>query len=471
MQVLPPPTPFTGEHEADAGAAVPPSRRRRLWSHVAALRNEALVAVLSAGSTVAAFLLQIAIFHATGTGTGTDAYFASIGIVQVVLAVAVATVSGAVTPLLARLDRQDRDNLTALLIVAVLTLSVPVMALAWTTASTWVPRLFPGFEGEGLVLATGLARLMVMATPFALLTAILSAYNYAGRHFVENEAITFGFAIALTVAVFFGVAHHGVIAAGWLMLGRFVFQALLQARRLRPDRLRAGAPFLRRIVMLGLILVAANIVLKIDPLVDRIILSTATAGTLSVFAFAQTVYVAAAGVIGQALGSTAVPALAISYRDRDRDGFLATFHRNLSIIAIVSLLAIAAAIFVVPPVAGLLTGNQIGTEPDTLRGLLVPLAGMPLFAALGALLANAFYVMEDTRTPTVIMMVNVVIFVTSKFFIYRHFGLTAYCLLISLYWFANALLMMLFVQRKVRAMFPRPDGRAMMAGPEKEVDR
>lgn len=417
------------------------------------LRTEGVVALLNLATVATGFLLQIIVLRFAGDVRDADAYFATSAIPQVALSIAVNAVTGALLPQLARIGTVERPAAVRALLLLVIAAGLPIAVVLFFLAPWWTLMIFPGFTGNASRDAVVLAGLAALSTPFAIATSVLSGYLYAERRFAINEGIALGSASVLAIAAALLIPVAGITALGWLLLARFVVQGLLQALFLPRAPVRQGWASLKPVWRRSRALLAGAIYFKNDILVDRYLLSLAAAGALSKVVFAQSIFTAAAGVLGQALANTASPTLSQAHHIRDKAQFRAALRRNLVLLGLASVLLFVAAVALVPPIATLLTTRSMMRSGVDLRFVLLLFGGVPIGACMGALLANAFYAMGDTRTPTVMTIATFTVFLVAKVIVFSQVGIYAFCALTSVYYLANCGIMAGLLRRKMRQEF------------------
>src|SRR5579864_9387713 len=125
---------------------------------------------LSSTTILISTLTQWYLFVAIGPGFQTDALFASVTLVQFLLAVISQSLTHVLVPLLTAEDdqrsRQDTWNYMALVGSFFGAISIVLILFS----STWVPLLVPGFSEAGKQLTIMLVRLQLVIMVFAALT-------------------------------------------------------------------------------------------------------------------------------------------------------------------------------------------------------------------------------------------------------------------------------------------------------------
>lgn len=417
------------------------------------MRMESSVALINLATVATGFLLQIIVLRMSGVTRDADAYFATAAIPQVMLSIAAHVMTGALMPLLARINKDARAATVRTMLVLVLGGGLPVAGLFYFTAPVWTFVIFPGFADDAVHTSATLAGLAVLATPWAMATSILSAYLYAQHRFLINEGIALGTAITLAVSAAILIPAYGIVALGWLVVARFATQSILLALLLPAAPPRLEWPLLKPVWSRARPLLAGALYFKSDLLVDRFLLSLAPAGALSIVVFGQSIFVAAAGVLGQALANTASPTLTIAHSQQDGATFRAVLRRNMMLIGTASGLLLIGGVALVPPVTTLLTKRALTDGGIELYRVLLLFGGVPIGACIGALLANAFYAIGDTRTPTVMSAITFTVFLAAKAVVFTQLSLYAFCALTSVYYLANATLLAWLLRRRLRKEF------------------
>lgn len=411
---------------------------RAQQSKLEALRT---VAALASVNVVLAFLAQASIYRAFGTSPYTDAFFAASAILQTASVIVVTTLGGAVLPLLASHSAPQQAALTLrVLIWLVVALTVLCGALAWT-AQAWVAWLFPGFGPELLPLGVRLVRIHLAAIPLSAAAAVLAVLLQARQRFGLVELVSLLLNLLLVASLHLVVPSVGIEAAAWAYASRWGLQSFCLLPVLRATRLADWPDGLRGLWRRAAPLLAGNAYFKADVLVDRHLLSMGEAGTLSLFTLAQSLWSIVAGVIGQSLGNTAVPTLAAAAQRRDHAAFRATLRQRLWTIAWISVAAAAIVVALAPPVLELVTGRRLASGEHALWMLLLALVGVPVFGSIGTIVAGAFYALGNTRTPSIISAVTFTLMIGGKIWVFREFGVLALCLVTTMYYAANQLLM------------------------------
>lgn len=335
--------------------------------------------------------------------------------------VAAGALSSALIPVVAALLAKDEEARAWKVVSTVTTLMLSLLLVLATVVLVLAPQLValitPGFDGEELEQTVTLTRIMVLSPLFLAAGAVAtSALNSRGRFaasglapLVYNAAIILGAVVLVPVFGIYGLAYGVVLGA----IGHIAVQVPSLARagvRIRP-RLDLGDAQAR----LALVLMAPRAVgLGATQLVFLVMTSLATTlgdEALAVFNFAFSLLQIPIGVIGVPLGIVLLPSLSREAALGATEAFGHLLVRGLSMLAYVMIGIAALGIVVAEDVVRILFGfAHIGEAAieDTALTLAFFLVGLTAHSLI-AVLARAFYALQDTRTPVLAALVAVVV--------------------------------------------------------------
>ncbi len=375
--------------------------------------------------------------------------------------VAAGALSSALIPVVTALIATDEEARAWRVVSTVTTLMLAALAVLAAIVLLAAPELValitPGFDAELQAQTTDLTRVMVLSPLFLACGAVAtSALNARGRFaaaglapLVYNLMIIVG-AIALVPA--FGVTGlaFGVVlgAAGHLLVQ--VPSLIRIGARIRP-RLDLGDDQSR----LALTLMAPRAIgLGATQIVFLVMTSLATElGTdaVAVFNFAFTLLQIPIGVIGVPLGVVLLPSLSREAALGVTDGFRRLLLRGLSILGFVMLAIAALGIVLSDDVVRLLFGfADIGQRAmdATASALAVFLLGLTAHSLI-AVLARAFYALQDTRTPVLAALLAVVVNIIAANLLVGPLGLDGLAAAIAVSAWIETLALMVLLGRRV----------------------
>ncbi len=394
------------------------------------LRAAATVGAWTLVSRLLGFLRDVAIAAVLGAGIAADAFFVAFKLANLLRRLfAEGAFQAAFVPLFTRLleeggrQRAARFAAEALALMALALLLVVAVVEAFMP---WVVRaVATGFAPDGprYRLAVDLARITFPYLFFISLTALLAGVlNGLGRFAAAAFA-----PVLLNVSLLFmlGLAVLGLArppyALAWGVLVAGLAQLLLLARAvrraglvLRPARPGLG-PEIRKLFRLMLPGLFGAGVYQVNLLIDTWFASLLPAGAVSYLFYADRLTQLPLGVVGVALGTALLPALARSLRAGAGAEARALQARAVEFGLLLALpAALGLHLLALPVVQGLFERGAFDAEASraTAAALKAFALGLPAYV-LVKIFAAAFFAREDTRTPVLVaalcLVVNVLL--------------------------------------------------------------
>ena len=421
-----------------------------------------IVTVASLASRILGFVRYIAIARAVPDIGTQDAFYAAFRIPDFLFQlVAAGALASALVPVLAGLFAADEDDrawrvlstLTTLILGALFVLVV----IAELALGSLVGFIAPSFSGAQLQTTTDLTRVMLLSPLFMAGGAIASAaLNARGRFaaafvapLVYNVGIIGGALFLVPFMGALGLAVGVVIGAAGHVLVQLPGIASIGAR-LRPSADLSDPPTRRALVLMGprtLALGATQVVF----VVTTALASGLPAGSVTAFTVAFALLQIPLGVIGVPLGTVLLPSLSRVAATGDTAEFRRLLIRGLSLLAYVMLAISALGI----PVAGDVVRETYGishTDVQVVGWISLTLAvfmiGLTAHSLI-AVLARAFYALQDTATPVMAGIVAVAINIVVGVALVGPFGLAGLAVAIAAGAWVETVILVVLLGRRV----------------------
>jgi putative peptidoglycan lipid II flippase len=359
-----------------------------------------------------------------GATASTDAFVLARTVPSILYDLLVGTVStAAFVPVFVQHARDERQ-LWRLVSVIVSLAGLAFVCLAAALALFAEPLV--AVIGTGLasddqrLLAVNLMRIALISVVFQGLAGVLTAALYAQNRFAlpAFATATYNIGIIVAILVLARVLGPQAMAVGLVVgaLAQFVLQASGLApfwRAYRP-RIDLSDPGVRRILALSGTVAAGLIVTAAVQLIDRNLALRQPEGSLSSMEYATRIIQFPLGIVGLAVSNAILPTLA-RFNDGRRES--ATEYREALVFGLkLVLLLMLPAFFILAalsqPVVALLFERGEFLAADTQRTAAIFLfysPGLPL-TAVDLLLINAFYARQNARTPVLVGVVCVFIY-------------------------------------------------------------
>jgi putative peptidoglycan lipid II flippase len=370
-------------------------------------------------------------------------------------------VSAALVPVFSEYAAEREPEELWRLVSILLSMVVVVMGgfalLAELAAPLLTRVLVGGFSPELQALTTTLIRVISPAVIFFGLSGVLTAALYAKQVFTYP-------AIGAAVFNLGGILGTQLLArrigVSSLTLG-IVFGAFLQMAvqlpGLRSASLRFSLdwrhPALRRIVTLYIPVLISLVISQVGIVLDRNLASRVGEQAIAWMAAATRLREFPLGLVSTAVSMAVLPALSRLNLETDREQFKSTVGLGMRLVWVLIVPAAVGLFVLGMPIIGLIFESGLFLPSDTqqtAQALYGYLLGTP-FAAVDLLLIFAFYSQQDTKTPVVVGIVCVLIYLLAAPVLAFVLGLGMIGLVLanSIQLASHALIMLALLRRRV----------------------
>ena len=467
--------------EAPGAPSTGPAGTRKGAASTRALVSAGLLLTAAAlVSRVLGYVRYVIIARAVPDPASVDAFLTAFRIPDFLFQlVAAGALAAGLIPVLAGLFAAGEDarawrvasTISTLILGALLLLT----GLVYVLAPTLVPMIAQGFDATTMAQTVSLSRIMVLAPLFmaagAIATSILNAQGRfaatAAAPLVYNLAIIGGAlwlvgplgVNGLAVGVVVGAALNFLVQVPGLVRGRASLRPLLA---LRDDQTRRALYLLGpRAIGLGFTQVTFVVMTGLG--------SGLASGSISVFNYAFAILQIPIGVVGVPLGIVLLPSLSREAALGGTETFKRLLLRGLGILSWTMLATTALGIVLAGDVARLLFGfAHISVQMLDLTGstLAIFLVGLTAHSLI-AVLARAFYALQNTATPVGAAIVAVVVNVVVGVALVGPMGLAGLAAAIAVGAWVEVLVLMTLLERRLPGLglgkVLRDAGRSLVA--------
>jgi putative peptidoglycan lipid II flippase len=370
-------------------------------------------------------LVRDAVIAATfGATTGTDAFLLARTLPTILYDLLVGNVSSAAfVPVFVQHARDERQLWR--LVGAIFSLTglafVLLAAILALLADPLIGVIGQGFRTpEQRALAASLMRIALISVVLQGLAGVLTSALYARNHFSLPAFASAIYNAGIIAGILLLASSQGVLAlASGLVIGALA-QFLLQAAGLRSfwtayrPRIDLGDPAVRRVLALGGTVAAGMLVTIAGQLIDRTLASHLAAGSITLMEFATRIIQVPLGVVGLAVSFAVLPTLArfSTGSEASVEDYRAALLFGLKVVLLLMLPIFAVLAALAQPLITILFERGAFQADDTIRTTAIFLAYSPQLPLTGidSLLINAFYARQNARTPVVVGVICVVIY-------------------------------------------------------------
>jgi putative peptidoglycan lipid II flippase len=424
---------------------MPQGRSAGLWDNVSTkAMNHGLLIGLSAANVLLTAGLQFVPLVFFGAGLTVDTFVAALMVPSVLTSIGAVVITYSLVPQLAGLDAAAQGALSRRAFISVTAFFCGPTIVLIAFASLWVPWTVPGFPAEAIVVTVDLARVVLVSSLFGVYALVLSARMQANSKFVLNAlAAALSAGVAAVVAVV-TIGQFGVMAAAWSLVLKSVLQfALIWV--FDPPGLKAQST---RALVLGRTaapLLVSSSISKLEPLVDRSLLTSAPPGLLTLFYLAQQIYGALNQVAAGSVLAHVLPRFSTQARAESGAPPWQSLTRELwraALVAVASWILLAGAVFlgalVVRPLCPSCLSFLTGSQLKDLGLLMAGLGGVWFFGLQGIVLSSFFYAQGDTMTPSIVAIAGFIVAVGMKVAGFKLGGAIGLAVANSVYFFSTS---------------------------------
>lgn len=416
-------------------------------------------------SRVFGLIRDVVIATVFGAGVGVDAFIVAFRIPNFLRRLfAEGGFSQAFVPILSEYKEQrSHEEVRALVdqTTATLSLVLFVVTIIGVLAAPVLVYVFaPGFadEPEKQLLAADMLRITFPYILFISLTAMAGGILNTYQHFAVPAFTPVLLNLAMISCALWLAPHlsEPIVALAWGVFIAGIVQLFFQFPFLRRLRLlpmpgfNRDAEGVRRILTLMLPTLFAVSITQINLLVDTLIASFLTTGSISWLYFSDRLVEFPMGVFGVALATVILPSLSQQHASGEQQAYSATMDWALRLVFLIAIPAALGLAVLAEPMLTTLFQYKEFSDHDVMmagRSLMAYALGLPAFIFI-KVLASGFFSRQDTVTPVkigvVAMLANVVLNLALVIPL-AHAGLA---LATSLSAFINAGLLYYFLHKK-----------------------
>ncbi|ABB14444.1 MULTISPECIES: murein biosynthesis integral membrane protein MurJ [Carboxydothermus] len=431
------------------------------------LKATLLIMALTLTSRILGFVREMAIASVFGASKLVDAYLAA----QIIPTFFASFIGGGlmvvVVPIINEFLAQKKHQEATYVTNSILTLSFLalgiIMVIGVFTAPSLIKFVGYGFQGDTLKLArtlsTWLFPLAVLMSLTQILTGVLNAY----QHFFTPALGPVLNNVVLIAAVILLGKSQGIVAlvggtlAGWtiyllIMLPAFkktgfYFRPVLDIHH--PAVVRAWEMFLP--VIIGTTFTQINL------LVDRMLASSLTEGSISALNYAAKLYQLPLGLISLAVSSAIFPSLSILAAQGEKTRLLELTRFGLKLSTVISLPAQVGLMVLATPIVAVLfeRGAFDARATELTAGALFFYSLAIVFYVINAVLTRLFYAQNDTLTPLKVGALAVLGNIGANLILVRFLAHRGLALGTSFAAILSNVLFFYFAQKKIGNLFDR----------------
>lgn len=384
-----------------------------------------VIAVSSLVSRLLGLVRDRLLASSFGAGSDLDVYFAAFRLPDFVYNILIAGgVVVAFLPLFSEYFLKDKEEawkfVNNVLNVFLLAL-VGVSLMFFIFAPFFVKLITPGFDSQQLQLTVLLTRLLFLSPILLGLSSIFSGVLQYFNRFLVYSLSPILYNLGIIGGIVFGAQSLGVFGVALGVILGALMHLLIQI----PSAVQVGFSFkpvfnfrdpkIKRVFSLMLPRTLGVAAPQINLMVVTFIASTLPSGALAIFSLSNNLQQFPLGLVGIPLAMAAFPALSRSFAAKNKEEFSRFFSKTFRQVLYFTLpLSFFIFIFRNQIVGIVLKSGSFSKSSAQLASASLGLFVLGVFAvSLIPLALRAFFAVQDTKTPTVIagmaMVLNIIL--------------------------------------------------------------
>ncbi len=416
--------------------------------------------VISILSKFVGFIREITLAYFYGASTVSDAYLIALTIPSVIFAFVGTGVATTYIPLYSSIvqekgvSRADRFTNNLLSFNFLFCTFIVLIGLIFTVP---LVKLFAvGFSGETLKLAVFFTRITLFGIYFSAVIYIFSGYLQIKHNYLIPAAIGFPFNFIIIIAMAMSAKHSlPVLALGsvWATASQLLLLIpFIQKKGFRYQWvLDKNDEYLKKLLYLSLPIIISTSVNQINVLVDRTLASQIVEGGISALNYANRLNLFVHGIFVASIATVMYPAIAKMAAEQNISGLKKVLAEAISGINLLIVPATVGAMIFAEPIVRFLFGRGVFDEQA------ITLTAVALFfyalgmAGLGlrTVLSQAFYSLQDTKTPMLNATIAVVLNIILNIILSRYLGIGGLALATSISALFCTLLLFISLRKKI----------------------
>lgn len=399
--------------------------------------NREFKVVLSAALTISFFslvakllgLVRNRIFAGEfGAGDTLDIYFAAFRIPDFLYNILIIGILSSVfIPVFSEyLARSEKEawKLANTIMTAFLVVFIVCCIFAIVFAPQLISLVAPGFDGVKKEMTITLTRIMFLSPVLLGISNIVGNMLQVYKMFFSFALAPVMYNVGIIIGAVFFVKPLGITGLAWgVVLGAF-FHLIIQVIPILKTGFRFHFNFdfahagLRKIALLSLPRTIGLAAYQFNFIVITSIASTATAGSIAIFNFANDLQYVPIGIVALSFVSAVFPMLSTAWANKNTHTFLhelyLTINQILYLVIPISLFLILERAQIVRVILGY---GQFSWENTRLTAAALGAFAISIFAqCLIPLFTRAFYAIHNTKTPVYINVFSVFINIFFSFY-------------------------------------------------------
>ncbi len=398
------------------------------------VKSTIIVTILNGVGLCLGFLSNLVIAAKFGAGREMDIYLAATALPLFVTSILSGSLSMTFIPVFAEYRNKDISEtwkiVSTFINISVITTSI-LTFIGIFFANSIMKLLAPGFTGEKIAVSANLLCWLMPTIILAVINELMSSVYYSNNSFVIplfnkiiNPLITmiyvliFSFSLSTKSLVFASLTAMFIqtllLGIGFVRNKEFFYSFILKYKH----------PAVLKIIKLMLPLIVGMIIYRAIPLFDRFIASSLPDGSISYLGYSSKIYFLLTGIITSGISLSLFPLMSKLAAENNIVLLKQNMSKGIRFLFFLSIpITCIFGIYSKEIVQLLFERGAFHNQDTTFTSIALSIYLMALpVASIGTIVAQGYYVLQDTRTPAIIGVLEVFIYIGLAFLLLPLFG-------------------------------------------------
>lgn len=425
----------------------------------------AIIVIAASLSKFFGFILNMIIAAKFGTTGQTDAFLVAMTIPELLRnMLAGGTLTAAFIPVFSSYLAQGRNNEAQKLssgIINMLFVGLMLMAGVGILCAPYLVKFVaPGFQGETFELAISLSRILFPAIIFFGIASIFGGILNAYQHFSTPAFTPLALNLCIIITTFAFCAKLGIVSLtigvviGGLAQLLMQIPALIKKGMRYRINFRFNHPGIRKIGLLWVPLMIGLSVNHINIIVNRMLASTLSSGSIAALNFADKLNQTPVVIFGVALSTAIFPSLSWQAAREDMEKFKVTVSLAIRMIILITFpITVAFMILKVPIIRLLFQRGVFDVSSTQATAVALFYYSIGIFAlATNYVIIKVYYALQDTKTPVRIGIGVIALNIFLNFILIRFLGHGGLALATSVAAIIQMVVLFIFLRKTVKGL-------------------
>jgi peptidoglycan biosynthesis protein MviN/MurJ (putative lipid II flippase) len=393
-----------------------------------------------------------------GATTQSDIFFYSIMIPNFIISLFGGSLVSVTVPILISDAKGSEKEVVAGLLMLLGGSVALIASMLAITSSAWIGWLAPGFGPKEQDLVISVIPLQFLTGVLSVCISIYTAYYYSKGGYIFFEVLS---AIGNTLSLFLVYLLSEPLQVAGLVIAysaKYLF-LLFSLRTFSGFSLGWHVDLKTPIKVMMRIrpLVLSSAVFKSEEPIEKVMLSTAPRGELTIYHLAVQVLQIVQTIYSRVIINPLLTRFSISIDRHAWTDYRRTLVSSLLTIMALNVLGIGLLLLVGEPILQFVLPHDRFASSDVtqLWWIMLCLAGYLVGGSIGQVSVSGFYAMGDTITPSVIGIVGFIFGIVLKIVFFLNYGIVGLAVATSLYYVINSTISLAFLLYRVNRTVAR----------------